>query len=103
MTFLLCKYYNCLRCFAIMCCTVDLCVRFQVSGALNGLQMLLNYDIIPSSDIKNIMRVLSIQAGMCMCRVLLAFGVCFPVTALSWMCVSPELPMCFCFQVCYAV
>jgi hypothetical protein len=32
--------------------------------ALNGIQLLLNYDIIPPSDVKNILRVLTIQANM---------------------------------------
>jgi len=31
--------------------------------ALNGIQLLLNYDIVPPSDVKNILRVLIIQAN----------------------------------------
>lgn len=31
--------------------------------ALNGIQLLLNYDIVPPADVKNILRVLTIQAN----------------------------------------
>jgi hypothetical protein len=31
--------------------------------ALNGIQMLLNYELVPPGDVKNVLRVLSIQAG----------------------------------------
>jgi hypothetical protein len=34
-----------------------------ISMALNGIQMLLNYEIVPPVDVKNVLRVLSIQAG----------------------------------------
>ena len=31
--------------------------------ALSGIQMLLNYEVVPPSDVKNILRVLAIQAS----------------------------------------
>lgn len=31
--------------------------------ALSGIQMLLNYEVVPPSDVKNILRVLVIQAS----------------------------------------
>lgn len=34
-----------------------------ISMALNGMQMLINYDVVPASDVKNILRVLCIQAS----------------------------------------
>lgn len=38
-------------------------VLYQVLLALNGLQMILNYEVVPPSEVQNILRVLSIQAS----------------------------------------
>lgn len=32
--------------------------------ALSGIQMLLNYEVVPPADVKNILRVLAIQASV---------------------------------------
>jgi hypothetical protein len=32
--------------------------------ALSGIQMLLNYEVVPPADVKNILRVLAIQAAV---------------------------------------
>lgn len=34
-----------------------------INMGLNGIQMLLNFDVVPASDVKNVLRVLSIQAS----------------------------------------
>ena len=37
--------------------------HYQINMALSGIQMLLNYEVVPPSDVKNILRVLAIQAS----------------------------------------
>jgi hypothetical protein len=36
----------------------------QINMALSGIQMLLNYEVVPPADVKNILRVLAIQASV---------------------------------------
>ena len=37
--------------------------HYKINMALSGIQMLLNYEVVPPSDVKNILRVLAIQAS----------------------------------------
>jgi hypothetical protein len=57
----------------------------QVKLSLNGLQMLLNYEVVPPSEAKNLLRILAIQVrlsvfvSLCLCSVSLC------------LCLSPSL------------